>query len=102
MPALGYCMRLSSALILFWNATSPVNLKSRAEISPKMSPFRSRVSDDFAVAGAVSMRRHSSRKVPMQDVTIWQASISAEQSETRKSVSSFVDAAVRSKMSSAV
>jgi hypothetical protein len=48
------------------------------------------------------MRRHSSRKVPMHDVTIWQASISAEQSETRKRVSSLLDAAVRSGMSSEV
>jgi hypothetical protein len=95
-------MRLKRALILFWNATSPVNLKSRDEISPKISPLRRRVREDFAAVGALSMRRHSSRKVPMQDVTIGQASISAEQSETRKMVSSFDDAAVRSGMSSDV
>lgn len=86
----------------FWKATMPVKRNSRDEISRKMSALRRSVSDDLTVAGPLSIRWHSWRNVPMHCVTVWHASISAEQSETRKSFSSLPDAAVRSGISSDV
>lgn len=44
--------------------------------------------------------RHSSLKSPIQDVTNWLVSMSAEQRDVRKRVSSFVEDAMRSGMSS--
>src|ERR1041385_8052754 len=96
MLALGCSMRLRSVRILFWNATRPVKRKAREEISPKISPFRRIVIDVLALGEADPMTLHSSRNVPMHEVTIWQTSMSAEQSDTRSSVSRLVDAAALS------
>src|SRR6188768_3325536 len=90
MPALGYCIRRSSVRILFWNATRPVNLKERDDISRKISPFRNIVIEALAVSDEASMSLHSSRKVPMQDVTICSASMSAEHRDTSSRVSNLV------------
>ena len=78
----------------------PVKRKAREAISEYTSLFRSSVGEYFAPLEAVSTTRHSSRNKPMHEVTSWHVSMSAEHNDTKSSVSSLVDAAVRSGTSS--
>src|SRR5690606_17167478 len=99
MPVVVNCMRLRRPRILFGNATSPVTRTSREAISRKISPLRRTEAEALADAAILSTMEHSLRKMPMQEVTSWQFSASAEQSDTRRIVSSLEDAVTMSGMS---
>ena len=77
-----------------------MNLKSGEAISLNISLFRSSKLAVLPASTVESKMRHSSLKSPMQDVTNWHVSISAEQRDVRKRVSSFVEVAMSSGISS--